>query len=184
MVTDTREQIVEATVRVLARDGFHGLSFAKVVQEGGLSSTRLVSYHFGTREALLQQTFAHVLTRAAAFMGPRIAEHESIRGKIRAYITSNLQFLTEDLAYARAAVELAGNLTNPNGDQGLSLLEAGFRSGQENGELREFDVHAMAVALRGAIDGTVLDIVAGSADPSGAAEELAELFDRAIRASA
>ncbi|NNM44752.1 TetR family transcriptional regulator [Knoellia koreensis] len=182
MSTDTREQIVEATVRVLAREGFHGLSFAKVVQEAGLSSTRLISYHFGTRDALLQEAFAHVLARAAAFMGPRIAEQDSIRGKITAYITSNLEFLTEDLAYARAAVELAGNLTNPNGSQGLDLLEAGFRSGQGTGELRDFDVRTMAVALRGSIDATVLAIVNGTVQPEPAARDLAELFDRAIRA--
>jgi AcrR family transcriptional regulator len=180
--TDTREQIVEATVRVLAREGVHGLSFAKVVDEAQLSSTRLISYHYGTREALLQETFAHVLARAAAFMGPRIAAEDSIRAKITAYITSNLEFIAEDEAYARAAVELAGNLANPNGGQGLELLEAGFTAGQAAGELRDFDVRAMALALRGSIDATVVAIVNGTVDPTAAAHELADLYDRAISA--
>lgn len=42
----------------MAWSGCHGLSLAKVVQEARLSSTRLISFHFGTREVLLQETFA------------------------------------------------------------------------------------------------------------------------------
>src|SRR5262245_30155545 len=96
MSSQRREEILDAAVRVVAREGYHGLSFAKVVDEAGLSSTRLISYHFGTREELLRQAFARVLARAAEFMGPQIAAQASVRGKISAYIASNLQFLTED----------------------------------------------------------------------------------------
>jgi len=182
MSSQRREEIVDAAVRVVAREGYHGLSFAKVVREAGLSSTRLISYHFGTREELLRQAFARVLARAAEFMGPPIAAQESVRGKIGAYIASNLQFLTEDITYARAAVELAANLPAAGGGGGLALLENGFRAGQQSGELRPFDPHVMAVALRGAIDAAVLDIVANGTDPNQAAAGLTDLFDRATRA--
>jgi AcrR family transcriptional regulator len=175
------EEILDAAVRVVAREGYHGLSFAKVVREAGLSSTRLVSYHFGTREELLRQAFARVLARAAQFMGPPIAAQDSARGKVRAYIESNLQFLAEDLTYARAAVELAANLPAPGGG-GLALLEGGFRAGQQSGELRPFDPHVMAVALRGAIDAAVLDIVTNGTDPGQVTAGLTDLFDHAIRA--
>ncbi len=182
MSSQRREEIVDAAVRVVAREGYHGLSFVKVVREADLSSTRLISYHFGTREELLQQAFAHVLARAAEFMGPRIAAEESIRGKIRAYITSNLEFLAEDLTYARAAVELAANLPTTGGNGGLALLESGFQAGQRSGELRPFDPHVMAVALRGAIDAAVLDIVTNGTDSKRVTADLTDLFDRAIRA--
>ena len=182
MSSQRREEIVEAAVRVVAREGYHGLSFVKVVREAGLSSTRLISYHFGTREELLHQAFAHVLARAVEFMEPRIAAADSARGKIRAYIASNLQFLAEDLTYARAAVELAANLPATGDSGGLALLEFGFRAGQRSGELRPFDPHVMAVALRGAIDATVIDIVTNGTDSKRASSDLTELFDRAIRA--
>lgn len=149
-----RGQIIEAAVRVVARDGSQGLSFAKVVQEAELSSTRLISYHFGTREALLAQSFERVLARAAEFMGPRIAEQPTMRGKIGAYIRSNLEFIATDPVYARAAVDLAGAVSSPGGGAGLALLEDGFRQGQADGELRGFDIHTAAVALRSAIDGS------------------------------
>lgn len=182
MSSATRDQILDATVHVIAREGSHGLSFAKVVKQAGLSSTRLVSYHFGTREALLEAAFARVLARAAEFMSPRIAAATSIRGKIAAYISSNLEFLAEDIDGARAAIDLAAALGGSANPEGLTLLEQGFAAGQATGELRAFDAHAMAVALRGAIDASVLDMVDGKADPRVAADELVELFDRAIRA--
>jgi AcrR family transcriptional regulator len=181
MTSQRREEIVVAAVRVVAREGYHGLSFVKVVREAGLSSTRLISYHFGTRDELLQQAFAHVLARAVEFMEPRIAAEETARGKIRAYIASNLQFLAEDLTYARAAVELAANLPATGDSGGPGRLEFRFRAGQRSGELRPFDPHVMAVALRGAIDAAVIDIVTHGTDSTRVTADLTELFDRAIR---
>ncbi len=188
MTIERRERILEATLAVVAREGCHGMSFAKVVHEAQMSSTRLISYHFGSRDELLREAFGLVLAKAGEFMGPRIAAESSIRGKIRAYIVSNVEFLEENDVYARAAVELAGVL--PPGDAsegGLGLLESGFRAGQESGELRAFDTHVMAVALRGAIDAAVLDIINHHPDARGTVSkqtsaDLAELFDRAIRA--
>ncbi len=181
-MSERREQIIDAAVRVIACEGCHGLSFAKVMAEGKLSSTRLISYHFGTREALLHATFAHVLAKAGAYMGPRIAAETTMRGKVREYILSNLDFVSEDTTVARAAVDLAASLDYPGRDAGLQLLETGFETGQADGEFRPFDVHVVAVALRGLIDATVVDVVNGRADARVAAAELAEMFDRAIRA--
>ena len=183
MTSDRREEIIEAALRVVAREGCHGLTFVKVVGEAGMSSTRLISYHFGTRDELLRQTFAHVLAEAAGYMGPRIAAEATIRDKIRVYIASNLQFLAEKPVYARAAVELASNLPASGAGDGLALLEAGFRTGQDAGELRAFDPHVMAVALRGSIDASVLDIVTHGTGHERVIAELCEVFDRAIRAN-
>jgi AcrR family transcriptional regulator len=180
MTGGRRERILEATLVVVAREGCHGLSFAKVVEEAGVSSTRLISYHFGSRDDLLREAFGLVLTKAGAFMGPRIAAESSMRGKVRAYVISNLQFLEENPVWARAAIELASCVPSDQG--GLELLESGFRQGQESGELRDFDAHVMAVALRGAIDASVVDVVDHGAESARVGAELAELFDRAIRA--
>ncbi|MDM4764424.1 TetR family transcriptional regulator [Galbitalea sp. SE-J8] len=172
---------MDAAVRVIAREGSHGLSFAKVVEEGGLSSTRLISYHFGSREILLEETLAHVVARAAEFMGPRIAAETSVRGKVRAYITSNFEFLAQNLDVAGAAVDLAASVGGSASAAAISLLEEVFRAGQDAGELRAFDVHVMAIALRGAIDANVLDLHSGNAGAARTAAELSAAFDRAIR---
>lgn len=174
---------MDAAVRVIAREGSHGLSFAKIVREAGLSSTRLISYHFGTREILLEQTLAHILTRAAEFMGPRIAAKTSIREKVTAYILANFEFLARNLDYARAVTDLATTVPTggPPGTDAISLLEEAFRTGQGTGELRPFNVHVMAIALRGAIDASVVDLGADADAAARAASEIADAFDRAIR---
>ncbi|MDR2998722.1 MAG: TetR family transcriptional regulator [Microbacterium sp.] len=175
-----RAQILDAAIRVIAREGAHGLSFAKVKDEAGISSTRLVSYHFGTRDALLVEALHHVLGQAAAFMGPRIAAESTIRGKIAAYVRSNFAFLARDVDYARAVVALANAVAAGPDSNTLALLEDGFRAGQATGELRDFDVTVMAIGLRGAMDANIVSLAAGSADWASAAEEIVTIFDRAI----
>ncbi|MFE6996067.1 TetR family transcriptional regulator [Microbacterium sp. NPDC057659] len=177
-----RAQILDATIRVIAREGVHGLSFAKVKDEAGISSTRLVSYHFGARDALLAETLHHVLGQAAAFMGPRIAAESTIRGKIAAYVRSNFAFLARDVDYARAVVALAGAVSAGPSSNSLALLEDGFRAGQATGELRDFDVAVMAISLRGAMDANIVSLAASSTDWESAAEQIVVTFDRAIAA--
>ncbi|MEP7024912.1 MAG: TetR family transcriptional regulator, partial [Actinomycetota bacterium] len=41
-----RSQIVTATIDVIAEVGFGQASFARIAERAGLSSTRLISYHF------------------------------------------------------------------------------------------------------------------------------------------
>jgi AcrR family transcriptional regulator len=54
-----RPQILDATARVVARRGLTGLRLADVAEEAGVS-IGTVQHYFGTREALLRETFAHV----------------------------------------------------------------------------------------------------------------------------
>ncbi|MCW3016270.1 MAG: transcriptional regulator, TetR family [Solirubrobacterales bacterium] len=55
-----REALLEAATRVIARDGFRGLTYRSVATEAGVTHG-LVTYHFGTREALIHEA----LLRAA-----------------------------------------------------------------------------------------------------------------------
>jgi AcrR family transcriptional regulator len=51
-MSDTRGELLEATGRVLARDGYAGLTTQKVADEVGVSHPT-VHYHFDTKEGLL-----------------------------------------------------------------------------------------------------------------------------------
>jgi len=94
-VVDRRAQILEATVEVIASRGVHETSFARIIEHAGLSSTRLISYHFESRDVLLQEALAYVLDEAARFMGPRIAQATTANERLSAYIRSNLEFVKE-----------------------------------------------------------------------------------------
>src|ERR1700745_2614219 len=69
----------------------------------GLSSTGLISYHFASKAELLDQVIAEVVAAGQGFMLPRIEAAAPGRGRLRAYITSNLEFMAAHPAHMRAA---------------------------------------------------------------------------------
>jgi len=189
VVSDRKTQIMEATIAALAEHGYEGTTFARIVASAGLSSTRLITYHFETKQDLLVAALQHIGRAAQAVMVPQLEAQRTARGKLSAYLRSNLGFLAENPAYARAAVQIARHLPveNPEADLGgdlpVVLLAQLFTTGQASGELRTFDPVVMAVTVRAAVDSAV-DRVAqgGRTDLTAYAEELCALFDRAIRA--
>ncbi|WP_336651836.1 MULTISPECIES: TetR/AcrR family transcriptional regulator [unclassified Leucobacter] len=64
MASDTRERIIEACERVIARGGLRGFRMGDVAREAGVS-IGLLSYHFGDRDGLLQAALHHVNESAA-----------------------------------------------------------------------------------------------------------------------
>ncbi|WP_320669802.1 TetR/AcrR family transcriptional regulator [Patulibacter defluvii] len=61
--SEGRDALLDAATRVIARDGFRGLTYRAVAQEAGVTHG-LVSYHFGSRDALVHETLA-ALARAS-----------------------------------------------------------------------------------------------------------------------
>lgn len=55
-------EILDATCRVIARDGAHGLHMKAVADEAGVSKA-LVHYYFATRQELLRRAFVHAETQ-------------------------------------------------------------------------------------------------------------------------
>lgn len=182
-----REQILRATLEVVAATGYHEASFARIISHAGLSSTRLISYHFESRDALMREALGYVTEQGTAFMTPRIGRSGPARIRLAAYIRSNLEFLAERPAYARAAVIILANLPGQPGEQegtdaAIAPLERMFTAAQQAGEMRRFDPTAMALSLRAAIDAAASRSVARQADLHAYAEELVEIFDRATAA--
>ncbi|HEY4281351.1 MAG TPA: TetR family transcriptional regulator [Conexibacter sp.] len=50
-----RDALLDAAARVVARDGFQGLTYRSVAKEAG-TTHGLVSYHFGSRDRLIHET--------------------------------------------------------------------------------------------------------------------------------
>ncbi len=75
--TARRSQIVAATVEVIAEEGLAQASFARIAERAGLSSTRLISYHFANKDELIDAVVRAVLGAMAAFVGERIDAAET-----------------------------------------------------------------------------------------------------------
>jgi AcrR family transcriptional regulator len=62
-MSDRKTEILEATCRVIAREGADGLRMGTVAREAGVSSA-LLHYYFDTRADLLMQAFEHADVKA------------------------------------------------------------------------------------------------------------------------
>src|SRR5689334_5708773 len=101
-----RDQIVAATITVLARRGYGATSYDAICEEAGLSSKRLISYHFSTKDELLAEVLRRVTADAAVRMRPAIEAATDPGGKLAAYIRSNVQFIADRPDHVRAVQQI------------------------------------------------------------------------------
>lgn len=179
-----RVQIVTAAIDTIAELGYGNASFARIAKRAGISSTRLISYHFDDKADLVRAVVGAVLGEAAEHMGKRLRTAGTPTEALTAYIESNLDFIAGHPTAIRAVIEIAANARTDDGtplvaaDDAVTRLVTLFRSGQDAGEFRPFDPVVMAVTLRAAIDAA-----AGrpGLDPHDYAAELVALFTLATR---
>jgi TetR/AcrR family fatty acid metabolism transcriptional regulator len=185
-----RAQIVSAAIETIAEVGFGQASFAQIARRAGLSSTGLISYHFASKDDLIEQVVDEVVTAGQAFMTPRIEAAQGARSKLRAYLESNLEFMASHRAHIVAVAEIFSALPRERGGQpapyadwherGIAQLQDLLREGQRAGEFASFSTRVMAVTIRAAIDAVGYQLAADpNLDLKATARELAALFDRA-----
>ncbi|WP_405058174.1 TetR/AcrR family transcriptional regulator [Kribbella sp. NBC_01505] len=156
-----RAQIVRAAIEVLAESGYAGASFARITKHAGLSSPRMVSYHFRDKDDLVQQVLIEVFTAGAQAILERMAQETTLRGKLVGYLEANLRFVHDHPQDVAALTAIGPYVRKPDGehyDQQSSRevsvhgLEGLLAEGQRSGDFQDFDIRSMAVAIRGAVD--------------------------------
>ncbi|MEU4832575.1 TetR family transcriptional regulator [Streptosporangium sp. NPDC023615] len=186
-----RAQIVEAAVETIAELGYGQASFARIAERAGLSSTRLISYHFRGKDELIARIVAVIHGEIGEFMSARVRAESTAAGAIRAYITGNVEFIAANRARMRALYEIFVNHRPEDGEGAhdaavdlgvLSHVEEILRWGQREGEFRAFEPRVMAMSIQRSVDGLVFLLETGTdVDTSGYASELATIFDLATR---
>ena len=187
-----RTQIVAATIEVIAGDGFAQASFARIAERAGLSSTRLISYHFTGKDELIAAVVQDVLDRLGSFVGARIDTAEQAHGEgnapaiLRAYLEGNIAFIDEHRAHMQALMQIvlsSGGLPGGPRDAGRTAtpLEGLLRHGQATGDFRTFHVETVAGAIQRAIEGLPFMLAAQpDLDCTRYAAELVELYLRGV----
>lgn len=188
--TARRAQIVAATIETIAEFGYGQASFGRIAERAGLSSTRLISYHFAGKEELIAQVVDEVVAEIGAFVAARMADQTSAAGALRAYIESNVEYVAGHRAEMKAllGIFLSGALpTSATSEEGgpavaVSHLEELLRAGQRSGEFRAFDVTVVAMSIQRTIEGVPLMCESRpDLDFTACAEELATVFELATR---
>lgn len=84
-----RLSLIEATARVLARDGASGASVRAIAIEAGVSPG-LVAHHFGGVDALIAATYAHVGEQVAAALDAAVsAAGDDPQARLIAYVAAS-----------------------------------------------------------------------------------------------
>ncbi|HVW42808.1 MAG TPA: TetR/AcrR family transcriptional regulator [Amycolatopsis sp.] len=178
-----RAQIVAAAIETIAELGFSQASFARIAERAGLSSTRLISYHFAGKKELIEQVIAEVYQEIGTFMGERVQAQTTATGALHAYLESYLEFVAGHRTQMKAllAIFLSGGLDYDPADQEvqtLSPIEAILRDGQKAGEFRDFDTRVMAATVQRSLDGIPMMLETyPDLDLDTCARELVTLFD-------
>jgi AcrR family transcriptional regulator len=184
--TARRAQIMAATVDVIAEVGYAQTTFARIAERAGLSSTRLISYHFANKEELMSSVAEDVISSMGRFMTARLAPLTSAADKLAAYLEGTAAYISDNRARMVALTDifLAGAL-GYDADRDavvVSPLEAILRQGQADGEFRDFDPAVMAVVVQRAVDGLPFLLQATpDLDCAHYARELVTLFRLATR---
>lgn len=184
-----RGQIVNATIETLADLGYNKTSFARIVERAGLSSTRMISYHFEGKADLMNAVVGTVIDALDTFVGEQTSPATDRPTMLRAYIQSDLAFLREHPKQMRAFIEIATGTREAGGspiselvlqDLRTGRLERQLRQGQREGSFGSFDPQVMAMAIRQALDGVALALTREpELDIEVYTRELADLFERA-----
>jgi AcrR family transcriptional regulator len=186
-----RAQIVAAAIETIAELGYAQASLARIAERAGISKG-VISYHFASKDDLIREVTSDVLAKGEAYMVPRIVAETSGTGILRVYIESNLAFMRDHRSHLVAFLDIFCNARDDEGrplveekalDYMVTSLEQVLAHFQSLGEFRrDFDPHAMAMAIRGAIDQVPPQLTRHpDLDIDAYAAELAALFDRATR---
>jgi AcrR family transcriptional regulator len=157
-----RAEIVEHAIATIAEVGYAKASFVRIARHAGLSSTRLISYHFAGKEELTDEVARRILTEFAGYVRPRVEAEHTCAAQLRAFLEANVDFMGARRAYMRALSSIldhtrdASALTASIAESDLDAIEQLLRTGQRAGEFRDFDTRVLAVAvlaLRNAVAG-------------------------------
>jgi TetR/AcrR family transcriptional regulator, regulator of biofilm formation and stress response len=158
-VSSRRDQIVEATLRVIGARGADAVTHRAVAAEAGVSLA-LTTYHFESKQALIAEAFERVIERSIE----TVRLHADAPGRIG----------PDDLAERLVALTVAqlADASAPLVAQYELMLEAG----------RDESLRPLAERWSEAYDGALVELVraAGLADPELSAGILSAVIEGAL----
>ena len=184
--TARRAQIVRAAIETIAEAGFARASFARITERAGLSSTRLISYHFTGKDELIEQVVQEISSELGGFLSERMKDQGSAAEALRAYILATVEFVGSHRTQMKAllSILLSGGLHyDSSADQPVvSAIERILSQGQSAGEFRDFDPLVLAVTIQRAVEGLPFLLESHpDLDLRRYAQELVTMFELATR---
>ena len=182
-----RRQIVVAASETIAEEGYTRASFARIAKRASISPG-LITYHFRTKERLMEAVMEHVGSRLDRAMegGPEPLEgfEDGLRRIVRGHVTHSARHpeemaVREEITRADLPESLRDRVEQGQAS-GRAELVGFLTEGQQHGEFRAFDPEVFTDALFAAL-GSASRQLRGrdEAECEAYAGELADLFTTA-----
>lgn len=178
-----KEQIIRAATALLAERGYPATTFEAIRDRAGLSSKRLISYHFSSKEELFAAIADQVVAEAETHTRPALDAAPGPRAILAALIRANVAFVAGHLDRMRALQQIVlngGHAWDRHHRESLDRLAGLFEEGIRKGDFRPCDPRVMAATLRASLD-SAYELLSDGLAPERCADELAAFFDRATR---
>ncbi|HEV7146518.1 MAG TPA: TetR family transcriptional regulator [Pedococcus sp.] len=183
---ERREQLMAATVEVLAVHGYRGVTADAIARRAGVSKG-LLWHYFADLDELFEMTARRTLKTLMMAAGHGIDLEAPAPQVIRQAVHAAVTLRRTHARERRALSEIIQNLRTPDGQPHLGIRdlddlygaqEAIFRRGQHEGHFRTtLDPRLLAVTYQGAVDSMLgyLDAVP-DADPERHADTVADVL--------
>ena len=189
--TARRAQIVAATIDVIVESGYAQTSFARIAERAGLSSTRLISYHFAGKAELVSAVVTEITTAIGEHMAQRMVGQPDAKHGLSAYIRGLVDFIKDHPIQMQALTGIFLDFRTDAGGRSydtrnekdtLGIVQDILRDGQSAGLFRDFDTFVMASAIQRSLDGLPFLLqTRPDLDLDAYGDELVTLFDLATR---
>jgi len=151
-VDDKRTAILEATLRLISENGFHGTAMSKVAKEAGVSAG-IIYHYFDSKDDLMDELYKHIKRKFGLMINESLDQTQPLKIQIRQilglmmkyYIQRPLEstFLEQ---YTRSPY-FSPEIEVEVGQYYLPLLEC-FQRGQQEMMIKDFPapvVHTLTV---------------------------------------
>ncbi len=188
-----RDRILEAAVKVFAREGFYNAKVSQIADAAGVADGTIYLY-FKSKDDLLISLFEDRMERINARMRDAITSETTAIGKLERLVHTHLDFVQSNRPMAevftvelRQSAKFIKEYANPKFGDFLRIFAGVIAEGQASGELaNDLDPPLVARALFGAVDEIALAYLVGGTrkphnDLAQAAKQISKLFIEGLR---
>ncbi|MGB8405466.1 MAG: TetR/AcrR family transcriptional regulator [Mycobacterium sp.] len=189
-----RTQIVTAAIEVIAEIGWAQTSIRRIAERVGVAMSAVL-YHFGTKENLVDAIIEEMYRTALSVVVPALDSESTATGKLSAYIRGSIAYFDTHRSHLRALTQLGAGYQPSDGRrfdelgltpelrEELAALDptAILAAGQQDHEFGDFPIASMALAIRGAVNAVVEQILREpDFDARAYGEDLVAIFGSAV----
>jgi AcrR family transcriptional regulator len=154
--TGARERILAAALDVLKRDGYAGLTMAKVAAASGQNKA-LIGYHFGSKQGLVAEVARQVREEITREVLGAIGEPDTSAALVRGLVAGIWRVMERDAGLQRVYFDLASvSVIEPEVREIMREMKEGFRE-----VLRDLLLELEDAPSRRGVDAAAVYLIAG-----------------------